>query len=368
MDKHAFFLNMLYETSRELSTLVQPRKILDTFLLMSMGSLGLGSGFAALVDRNARQGAVLVRGLPPGEVERLEENLPTICDRFFAGANSAAVFFPLPQLLARDEPGACPELFPAEMQHLVVWTLDERYAGFIGVGSGIDGAPPGRETTDQLMQLCVILTGTLANALATQHVRSLNAGLQRRNEELQRTIDALTRARTHIDLLEKARMRVKSLAERELARSGTARPLDFVLIGLVALVIGIMFNWANPGRVPLLPEALGGAHRQLVDVVRANALLTEEDALMVDARPREFFESAHVPGAINLPPSLFDIVYMMRFASLDPERPIIVYGRTISRLYDEMVAHRLIQRDHERVLILDGGMRAWERNGYPLEK
>ena len=50
---------------------------------------------------------------------------------------------------------------------------------------------------------------------------------------------------------------------------------------------------------------------------------------------------------------------------LNPEQEIIVYGRTVSKHYDEDVVHRLLQR-HDKVKILEGGLQAWERKGYPV--
>jgi hypothetical protein len=55
-----------------------------------------------------------------------------------------------------------------------------------------------------------------------------------------------------------------------------------------------------------------------------------------------------------VPAQLFDLVYMMQMASEDPERPIVVFGRSVSRRYDLMVARRFLGRDHERVYVVTG--------------
>ena len=95
-----------------------------------------------------------------------------------------------------------------------------------------------------------------------------------------------------------------------------------------------------------------GAEVEFISRDRALALVADEDALLVDARPREFFERETAPGAVNVPAQLFDLVYMMQLASEDPERPIVVFGRSVSRRYDLMVARRFLGRDHERVYIV----------------
>ena len=47
---------------------------------------------------------------------------------------------------------------------------------------------------------------------------------------------------------------------------------------------------------------------------------------------------------------------------------MIVYGGTISKLYDLELANKLILRGHKEVRVLQGGMEAWEEKGYPVEK
>jgi 3-mercaptopyruvate sulfurtransferase SseA len=56
----------------------------------------------------------------------------------------------------------------------------------------------------------------------------------------------------------------------------------------------------------------------------------------------------------------------MKFSGLDPAKEIIVYGRTISRHYDEEVAFKLTSRGHSNVKVLPGGLPAWKEKGYHL--
>jgi rhodanese-related sulfurtransferase len=101
-----------------------------------------------------------------------------------------------------------------------------------------------------------------------------------------------------------------------------------------------------------------GASRRLVE---------SGQAVLIDARPQESFKLGHIAGAANLPPALFDFMYGMRLAKLPPERPVLVYGRTVSRLYDEAVADLLKKRGHKDVRIIQGGMEAWKRAGGTLK-
>ena len=67
-----------------------------------------------------------------------------------------------------------------------------------------------------------------------------------------------------------------------------------------------------------------------------------------------------------MPLAIFDIMYLMSASRLTAASAIIVYGRTISSLYDLQVARKLILRGHANVKILQGGLSAWVKNGYPV--
>ena len=83
--------------------------------------------------------------------------------------------------------------------------------------------------------------------------------------------------------------------------------------------------------------------------------------------PANFYERSHIQGAENMPLAMFDFVYMMMFEGEDKSMKIIVYGRTISKLYDVEVANKLILRGYNNVRLLDGRLRDWEKQGYPVE-
>ena len=140
----------------------------------------------------------------------------------------------------------------------------------------------------------------------------------------------------------------------------------FVIIGL-SLVLGIVFNLSNPHGIRLIPQSLYAEAVPAVNALLAAEKYKEGKTLFVDARPSNLFEQQHVKGAINLPSALFDIMYMMELSGVDKEKEIIVYGRTISSLYDEDIARKLILRGHKNTKILQGGLPMWKRNRYPVE-
>ena len=93
----------------------------------------------------------------------------------------------------------------------------------------------------------------------------------------------------------------------------------------------------------------------------------EARTIFIDARPGIFFERAHIVGALNIPLTVFDIMYMMELSEVDKKQEVVVYGRTISRCYDEQLAGKLVLRGHRNVVILKGGLAEWKRKGLPVK-
>lgn len=560
LDRQVFYLKTLYETSCELANLAQPRRILDSFLLMAMGSLGVIHGVAALFNAATGQGQVVGRGIAGGELEAVTHNLPLIGRTYFPSGRGGDVSRARVRLFARESLSDH-ALFPPATRVLVFWDLANGYSGFVGLGERVSGQTFDESDRDLLLNLANILISTLGHALSFLNIEQLNADLQKkntelettlmqlkwsqdaldrkvlhlgslselnselspltdleallptfvmtvmgslgvsqgfvlvfdpesrrakfagrglsaepglngeawerllyrsldelerksvapmsvsrmsdpsfvgqmgldmeatlglffaldpscmgliilgqriigesftseeiellatqtssflvflknarafeticalnenltaRNEELRRTIDELTEAQLTITLLEKTRARIRSVIQSELDRISHANPLDFVLILVLAVCVGVLFNFSNPQGVPLVQESVLRPDAVAVDAQEARRMIDEEKAVLVDARPKELFDQQHIQGAVNVPLALFDIMHMMKLGDLDPDTPVIVYGRTISRLYDEELAYRLKQRDHDRVVVLSGGLDAWKARGYSL--
>jgi len=68
-----------------------------------------------------------------------------------------------------------------------------------------------------------------------------------------------------------------------------------------------------------------------------------------------------------MPMAIFDIVYLMSFSEEEKDKEIVVYGNTLSRPYDLEIAEKLLLRGYTDVKVLEGGLAAWEANGYPVE-
>ncbi|MBW1917361.1 MAG: cyclic nucleotide-binding domain-containing protein [Deltaproteobacteria bacterium] len=142
---------------------------------------------------------------------------------------------------------------------------------------------------------------------------------------------------------------------------------DYMLLLGLSVILAIIFNFSNPNGIPLVPHFWAQEPVPRVDLAQAYNDYSHQQALFIDARPTNFYDQKHIKGAVNLPLPLFDFIYTMRLSQVDKDKPLIVYGRNISRHYDDDVARKLILRGHTNVKVLDAGVTAWEKTNYPTE-
>ena len=162
-------------------------------------------------------------------------------------------------------------------------------------------------------------------------------------------------------------LRLQQEAERR-AQVPNLRLLDLVVILGLSLLFGLVFNLSNPNGIKLIPQFWSDETVPQITLQVARSKHAEGNTLFIDARPPNFFQQERIKGAINIPPSFFDFLYTLELGEVDKEKEIVLYGRTISRLYDEQVARKLILLEHNNTKILQGGLDTWKRQAYPVEQ
>ena len=157
--------------------------------------------------------------------------------------------------------------------------------------------------------------------------------------------------------------------EREHSRQYRAPKLsliDFAIIIFLSCLCALIFNQSNPGGIKLFPKISLNDNISTIQPSLALRELQKGRARFVDAMPSSFYEQKHIAGAVNIPLSVFDIMYMMGLSDADKSQKIIVYGRTVSRLYDIQLANKLYLRGHKNISVLEGGLSLWKKKGYPV--
>jgi CRP-like cAMP-binding protein len=166
-------------------------------------------------------------------------------------------------------------------------------------------------------------------------------------------------------------MRANRVIEKEAFRQ--RRPprtawSHFVLIIGVSVLLALLFNQSNPNRISLFPKSADRKAIPLISAAQAMEEMKTGDTLIVDAGPEGFYQRKHIQGAISVPLSVFDILYEVTFGEEEKAKKVIVYGGTMSKLYDWELASMLLLKGHKDVRVLEGGTAAWEKAGYPLER
>ena len=87
--------------------------------------------------------------------------------------------------------------------------------------------------------------------------------------------------------------------------------------------------------------------------------------VLVEALGAGFYADAHLPGALNIPPSKVDALA----ADLLPDRgaEVVVYC-TAACTSGAAVAHRLEALGYTAVAIYTGGKEEWAEHGLPLDR
>jgi rhodanese-related sulfurtransferase len=137
------------------------------------------------------------------------------------------------------------------------------------------------------------------------------------------------------------------------------------------LLAGLLVLWGS---------ALGGCGEPkindrdivTVDLATVRQMLSEKErdpkrVVLLDARPATDFAEGHLPTAQWLRPADLNSP-----AGLDPQisqhTSIVVYGDNPGSTVAKTVTKELLKRRLKRVRMFDGGVEAWVRAGYPLER
>lgn len=188
LERKRLSLRVLLETAQELSGILQPRKIMETFLLTAMGPIGAMRGVAVLARPAGCEGMVLSRGLPVAEAEALEQRLPDICDAYFPYRDLDGDF-PSSKIrvIRRDQAGG-DSLLPRDMDILLCFNVDESHCGLLALGPLLSADDAGAEldadASSLLHSLLHLLIGALRGALAVSNIRQLSVDLGRKNDRL----------------------------------------------------------------------------------------------------------------------------------------------------------------------------------------
>lgn len=142
---------------------------------------------------------------------------------------------------------------------------------------------------------------------------------------------------------------------------------SLVLLG-AALLLTVVSWLARPNRLPLTAASSYydlELPAPVVDLDRAMRIYEEGSHLFIDIRPFELGDRPYIPGAFAIRQHSFDDDLLDAGEFIYPEDPMILYGN--GNLQEvAAVASRFIERGYENILIMTGGIDAWQRAGGPV--
>ncbi len=109
----------------------------------------------------------------------------------------------------------------------------------------------------------------------------------------------------------------------------------------------------------------GGTHPKNMKTIHAQELNQRLDgALLLDVRTPAEFEELHIPGSRLLP--LHELDAAKAAAMRTEGQPCYVICRSGNRA--GQAAQKLIEAGQENIIVLDGGVTAWEKAGLPVNR
>ena len=92
----------------------------------------------------------------------------------------------------------------------------------------------------------------------------------------------------------------------------------------------------------------------------------DEIVEILDLRPRPQFEKRHVHGAHSLPFDEFDTASLLHSRELPLPEPLYVISQKGG--HARLAADAMEELGLDNLVVVDGGMENWERNGLPVDR
>lgn len=145
------------------------------------------------------------------------------------------------------------------------------------------------------------------------------------------------------------------------------------VICIVTLVSGIIVNLVSPRAIPWFQDWDRYLEQQALEhgifpVAAENVpRLMEEGVIILDARRREEYDKARLPGSLNMPYEQRDTVFGDYVSWLTTDLPLLIYcsGGACDEALRLAVFFRELGFEHVHILV--EGLTGWRGKGFPLE-
>ncbi len=126
--------------------------------------------------------------------------------------------------------------------------------------------------------------------------------------------------------------------------------------GAPAASLPVAPNVAQPGAIDVANLPLN------VDVATVRAIMGHDDVVLLDVREPEEYAAGHIPGVQLIPMGTVSA----RLSDIPTDKTVIVTCRSGNR--SGQITDFLRRNGFTRVHNMQGGILAWQRAGYPVER
>jgi len=192
LDRRVYFLRTLYDVSKDIFGSVDYDTILKNFLLMTMGSFGVGEGLILTLDSPSKKiNGFLSIGFQKEDEKLLQDNGGQILLCFDTKKTGQTI-----SDLKNDG------LIPPSLAFALPFKNGVDCIGFIGLGHKLIGEPYNKDDEELLDTLVNNLMIALKNARSFQEIKSLNKDLLKKNIQLETTLNQLKASMRKVEILE----------------------------------------------------------------------------------------------------------------------------------------------------------------------
>ena len=147
-----------------------------------------------------------------------------------------------------------------------------------------------------------------------------------------------------------------------------------VIFVLAASLIALGVNAVRPDPLPLKydwtktvasNEPANGENIAVWDLERFKADYQKPGVVVLDARPVDFFNMSHIPGARSLPVEEADALIPSVLSGIPANAVIVTYCDGPSCPAAHNLAQKIMQSGRSNVIVFAGGMEFWSQAGLP---
>jgi phage shock protein E len=136
------------------------------------------------------------------------------------------------------------------------------------------------------------------------------------------------------------------------------------ILGLFLIVSLLGADAVKKEEKPASAPATRPAGRRDVGVEEFEKLWKDKKGTVLDVRTSKEFEAGHIPGAVNI--DVNSPEFDKKVAELDKDKTYLVH--CASGVRSVRACEKMNRLDFKQLINLQGGIKAWEKAGKPVEK